>query len=104
MSIITKNHKVGLFAIFIASALMLGTISVSGIDSALATKEKHDYDYKSRDNKGGNEAEQSIEQTQVSKQDSQCVNAGAVVVTVLDCNNIALQSQFNLGSNAIGQE
>ncbi len=97
MSNITKNHKVGIFAIFIASALMLGTISVSGIDSAFAGGDKK---YKS----SGNEAEQEIEQSQVSKQDSQCVNAGTVVVTALDCNNIALQLQANLGSNAIGQE
>ncbi len=97
MSNITKNHKVGIFAIFIASALMLGTISVSGIDSALATKYKDN-------NRGGNEAEQSIEQTQVSKQDSQCVNAGTVVLSLANCNNIALQLQANTGSNAIGQE
>jgi hypothetical protein len=100
MSIITKNHKVGLFAIFIASALMLGTISVSGIDSAFAGGDKEYKKYKS----SGSEAEQEIEQTQVSEQDSQCVNAGAVVVSALDCNNIALQLQANLGSNAIGQE
>jgi hypothetical protein len=41
---ITKNHRVGIFAIFIASALMLGAgrqagrqaVSISGIDSAFA--------------------------------------------------------------------
>ena len=107
MSNITKNHKVGIFAIFIASALMLGTISVSGIDSALATGNKHEdkHDYDGRDNnRGGSSAEQAIEQTQVSEQDSQCVNGGAVVVSLLDCNNIAIQAQANLGSNAIGQD
>ena len=107
MSNITKNHKVGIFAIFIASALMLGTISVSGIDSALATKDKdkHEYEYESRDNnRGGSSAEQSIEQAQISSQDSQCVNAGTVVVSAANCNNIALQLQANLGSNAIGQD
>ncbi|MBA3749857.1 MAG: hypothetical protein H0X03_03005 [Nitrosopumilus sp.] len=36
MSNITKTHKVGIFVIFIVSALMLGTISVVGIDSAYA--------------------------------------------------------------------
>jgi hypothetical protein len=85
---------VGIFAVFIASALMLGTISVSGIDSAFASKDRG----------GDNEAEQEIEQAQVSKQDSQCVNAGAVVISALDCNNVALQLQANLGSNGLGQE
>jgi hypothetical protein len=94
MSNITKNHKVGIFAIFIASALMLGTISVSGIDSAFATK----------DRSSDNEAEQEIEQTQVSKQDSQCIDVGAVVVSALNCNNVALQLQANLGSNGLAQE
>ncbi|MEJ7641753.1 MAG: hypothetical protein WKF36_06105 [Candidatus Nitrosocosmicus sp.] len=100
MSNITKNHKVGIFAIFIASALMLGTISVSGIDSALATGDKH-----KDNNRGGNGAEQSIEQKQVSKQDSQCVdstlfNPGREA----NCNNLAIQEMVNLGSNAIGQK
>ena len=97
MSNITKNHKVGIFAIFIASALMLGTVSVSGFDTAFATN------YKNHDNKGsnGNEAEQEIEQTQVIKQDSQCVSGET---TLLSCNNIALQNQTNSGNQALGQE
>ncbi len=94
MSNITKNHKVGIFAIFIASALMLGTISVSGIDSAFATKHKS----------SGNEAEQEIEQSQFSSQDSQCVNAATVVVSAANCNNVAAQLNLNTGSNAIGQQ
>ncbi len=89
MSNITKNHKVGIFAIFIASALMLGTISVSGFDSAFATSSSSD------------EAEQEIEQTQVSKQDSQCVSGE---LTEDSCNNIALQLQLNEGDQALGQE
>ena len=126
MSIITKNRKVGIFAIFIASALMLGTISVSGIDSALATKDKdkdkndykgkdkndykgkdkNDYKGKSNDNKKSNNngASQSIDQTQVSKQSSSCRDSGAVVVSALNCNNVGLQLNLNTGSNAIGQQ
>ncbi len=99
MSNITKNHKVGIFAIFIASALVLGTISVSGIDSALATGDKH-----KDNNRGGNGAEQSIEQKQVSKQDSQCENSAFLVISAANCNNVAIQLQDNFGGNAIGQK
>ncbi|MEJ7640679.1 MAG: hypothetical protein WKF36_00625 [Candidatus Nitrosocosmicus sp.] len=107
MSIITKNHKAGLFAIFIASALMLGTISVSGFDNALATVykqiHKNDYKGKSNENKRSNTngASQSIDQTQVSKQSSECRDSGAVVtVSALNCNNVGLQLNLNTGSNA----
>ena len=114
MSIITKNHKVGLFAIFIASALMLGTISVSGFDNALATGDKHkdndndknDYKGKSNENKRSNTngASQSIDQTQVSKQSSECRDSGAVVVSALCGNNVGLQLNLNTGSNSLGQQ
>ena len=119
MSIITKNHKVGIFAIFIASALMLGTISVSGVDSAFAGgsehKDKHeskdndknDYKGKSNENKRSNTngASQSIDQTQVSKQSSECRDSGAVVVvSALNCNNVGLQLNLNTGSNSLGQQ
>ncbi len=118
MSNITKSHKAGIFAVFIASALMLGTISASGIDSALATKDKdkdkheskdkdkNDYESKSNYNKRSNNngASQSIEQTQFSKQSSECSDSGAVVVSALNCNNIGLKLNLNTGSNAIGQQ
>ncbi len=118
MSIITKNHKVGLFAIFIASALMLGTISVSGIDTALAAnnnsqkldnsdksdKSDRHSDHKDGKKKSNNEGEQEIEQTQVSDQSSSCRDSGAAVVSALNCNNIAIQLNANLGSNSLGQE
>ena len=90
MSNITKNHKVGIFAIFIASALMLGTISVSGLDSAFATKKG-----------SSSEVEQEIEMNQAIKQDSSCVTG---VISTLDCNNIALNLQANLGNQAAGQQ
>ncbi len=90
MSNITKNHKVGIFAIFIASALMLGTISVVGIDSAYAGgKKKY------------NEAEQEIEQAQFSEQSSECSSEN---ITILCGNNAALQLNLNTGNNALGQQ
>ncbi len=89
MSNITKNHKVGIFAIFIASALMLGTISVVSLDTAFATKGKN------------NEAEQEIEQDQSSRQSSQCVSG---VISLIDCNNVGVQAALNLGNNALGQQ
>jgi hypothetical protein len=76
---------------------MLGTISVSGIDSAFATGDKK---HKSNDN----EAEQEIEQAQVSKQESDCTNSAFLVVSAANCNNVALQLNLNAGSNAIGQQ
>jgi hypothetical protein len=110
MSNITKNHKVGIFAVFIASALMLGAISVSGIDSAFATSTNSQKSSNSdrsddRDNRSNeNEGEQEIEQTQVSKQSSSCNNSGAVVVSALCGNNVAIQLNANLAGNTLGQE
>ena len=109
LSNITKNHKVGIFAIFIASALMLGTVSVSGFDSAFAgdskDKDKHESKYKEsnsyKNKNNDNEAEQEIEQTQVSQQDSQCVSG---VNTTESCNNISMQLNNNTGNQALGQQ
>ncbi len=88
MSNITKNNKIGIFAIFIASALMLGTISVSGLDSAFAKS-------------SSNEAEQEIEQQQFSSQDSQCISGED---TTNSCDNLAVQLNLNTGNQALGQE
>ncbi len=101
MSNITKNHKVGIFAIFIASALMLGTISVSGLDSAFAKSNDNSISKFLRGNGDGNRADQAIEQPQYSSQDSQCVTG---VISLIDCNNVALQLDANLGNNALGQQ
>ena len=49
---------------------------------------------------GGGDAKQKIEQKQFSSQDSQCVNAGSVVLSALDCNNIA--AQLNANTEALG--
>ncbi len=109
MSNITKNHKVGIFAIFIASALMLGTVSVSGFDSAFAgdskDKDKHESKYREsnsyKNKNNDNEAEQEIEQSQFSSQDSQCISGNT---TLFSCNNIAVQLNNNTGNQALGQE
>ena len=95
MSNITKNHKVGIFAVFIASALMLGTISVSGLDTAFATGSK------SYDKKGSDGVEQEIEMNQAIKQDSSCVTG---VISTLCGNNVGLNLQFNTGQQAAGQQ
>ena len=106
MSNITKNHKVGIFAVFIASALMLGTISVSGFDTAFATKDKekdHEYeknhDYKGKDRDNG--VEQEIEMNQAIKQDSSCRTG---FISLVDCNNVGLNLQLNTGDQAAGQK
>ncbi len=96
MSNITKNHKVGIFAVFIASALMLGTISVSGLDSAFATK-----DYKYHDKKGSDSIEQEIEMSQAIKQDANCRSS---LISLADCNNVGVNLQFNTGDQTAGQQ
>ena len=95
----TKKNSIGLMAFVVIASLMLVTLSVSGIDSALATGDKKEHkDYKSKDNR--NEAEQEIEQQQSSSQRAQCVSGSN---TTESCNNIALQLNNNTGSNALGQ-
>src|SRR5918998_1418323 len=106
MSNITKNHKVGIFAIFIASALMLGTISVSGLDSAFATDSKdkdkeREHDYKGKDKSRDSEVEQEIEVNQAIEQDSQCITG---VLSLVCGNNVGLNAQANLGQQAAGQK
>jgi hypothetical protein len=105
MNNITKNHKVGIFAIFIASALMVGTISVVGTDTAFATKGK------------SNDADQAIEQPQSNDQSSRCDTGhfgtlGGIFgpgqepegVSAVSCNNAGIQLGANTGQEALGQE
>jgi hypothetical protein len=47
-----------------------------------------------------NKAKQSIEQSQSSNQNGQCISRGT---TFLSCNNLNFQDQFNTGNNALGQ-
>ena len=87
MSNITKNYKVGLFAMFIAAAL-IGSVVALGDNMAFATK-KH------------NDAEQEIEQEQESEQNAQCVSGE---ITFASCNNVGIQLQEQLGKLALGQQ
>ncbi len=91
MSNITKNHKVGIFAMFIAAALV-GSVVVLGDNMAYAGGKHH---------KKSNDAEQEIEQGQSSKQNAQCVSGE---VTFISCNNVGLQLQEQLGNLALGQQ
>jgi hypothetical protein len=90
MSNITKNYKVGIFAMFIAAALV-GSVVAFG----------DNYAYASGKNKKSNDAEQSIEQGQASEQNAQCVSGE---FTFLGCNNVGLQLQDQLGNLALGQQ
>jgi hypothetical protein len=89
MSNITKTHKVGLFAMFIAAAL-IG--SVIAFDDNMA--------YASGKNKKSNDAEQEIEQGQSNEQNGQCVTG---TISLINCNNVGLQLQNNDGNLALGQ-
>jgi len=87
MSNITKTHKVGLFAMFIAAAL-IGSVIAFGDNMAFATK-KH------------NDSEQEIEQDQENEQNAQCVSGD---FTLAGCNNVGLMFQFQDGNIAAGQQ
>ena len=87
MSNTTKTHKVGLFAMFIAAAL-IGSVITFDDNMAFATK-KH------------NDSEQEIEQEQTNKQNGQCVTG---TISLLNCNNVGLGLQFQDGNVAAGQQ
>ena len=89
MSNITKTHKVAIFAMFIAAAL-IGSVVAFGDNYAYAGgKKKH------------NDAEQEIEQEQSSEQNAQCVSGE---FTLLCGNNLNLQLQEQLGNLALAQQ
>ena len=90
MSNITKNYKVGIFAMFIAAAL-IGSVVAFGDNMAYAGG-KH---------KKSNDAEQEIEQNQESAQNAQCVSGE---FTLASCNNLGFMFQNNEGNLALGQE
>ncbi len=48
-----------------------------------------------------NFAHQGIHQDQENDQDAQCVSG---INTLLSCNNVDVQSEFNRGNNALGQQ
>jgi cell division protein FtsL len=88
MSNITKTHKVVIFAMFIAAALIGSVVAIGDNTDAFATKKK------------GNDAEQEIEQGQASEQNAQCVSGD---ITAISCNNLGFQFQTNEGNLALGQ-
>ncbi|MDQ2684614.1 MAG: hypothetical protein M3Y25_02085 [Thermoproteota archaeon] len=90
MSNITKNYKVGLFAMFIAAAL-IGSVVAFG----------DNYAYAGGKNKKHNDAEQEIEQEQENEQNAQCVTG---TISLLNCNNVGLGLQFQDGNIAAGQQ
>ena len=89
MTSITKTHKVGLFAMFIAAALIGSVIAFDDNSVAFATKGKH------------NDAEQAIEQGQSNEQSGQCISG---VATLAGCNNVGLMFQLQDGNIAGGQQ
>ena len=89
MSNITKNYKVGIFAMFIAAAL-IGSVVAFGDNYAYAGGKKK-----------SNDAEQEIEQEQSNEQNAQCVSG---TISLIDCNNIGLGLQFQDGNIAAGQQ
>ncbi len=88
MSNITKNHKVGLFAVMFIAAALIGSVVAFGDNMAYATK-KH------------NDSEQEIEQEQENEQNAQCVSGD---FTLAGCNNVGLLFQFQDGNIAAGQQ
>ena len=89
MSNITKNYKVGIFAMFIAAAL-IGSVVAFGDNYAYAGGKKK-----------SNDAEQEIEQVQSNEQNAQCVSGE---FTIAGCNNVGLMFQVNEGDLALGQQ
>ncbi len=89
MSNIIKNHKVGIFAIFVVAALVA---SVATFDDNIAFADKK---------KSGNEGQQIDEQGQYVSQGAQCVSGEAIIFA---CNNLGIQLQNNEGNNALGQQ
>ncbi|WP_458743806.1 hypothetical protein [Candidatus Nitrosocosmicus sp. T] len=89
MSNITKNYKVGIFAMFIAAALV-GSVVAFGDNYAYAGGKKK-----------SNDAEQEIEQEQSNEQNAQCVSGD---FSLLCGNNVNLQLQAQLGNLALGQQ
>jgi hypothetical protein len=88
MSNITKNSKIGIFAVMFIAAALIGSVLTIGDNIAFATK-KH------------NDAEQEIEQDQDSEQNAQCVSGE---ITFASCNNVGIQLQEQLGDLALGQQ
>ena len=89
MSNRTKNYKVGIFAMFIAAALV-GSVVAFGDNYAYAGGKKK-----------SNDPEPEIEQEQANEQNAQCVSGD---VSLLCGNNVNLQLQKQVGNSALGQQ
>jgi hypothetical protein len=87
-----NKNKYIVASIAIVVALALITSPLVAIDDAFATKKK---------NKGGNVAQQAIEQSQASVQNALCVSGSG---TFVSCNNLSFQNQENSGNNALAQQ
>ena len=85
-----KNKKLFVASIAIVVALALIASPIVAMDDAFATKKKK-----------GNQAQQSIEQSQSSVQNALCASGGT---TFLSCNNLSFQNQKNSGNNALAQQ
>ena len=83
-----KNNKLFVASIAIVVALALFVSPMLNVDDALATHNKK------------NKAKQSIDQSQSSNQNAQCLSG---VTTFLSCNNVSFQHQKNSGNNALAQ-
>ena len=85
-----KNKKLIVASIAIVVALALFASPIVAMDDAFATKKKK-----------GNQASQSISQSQASVQNALCASGGT---TFLSCNNVSFQNQKNSGNNALAQD
>ncbi len=88
---IHNKNKLFVASIAIVVALALITSPLVAMDDAFATKKK----------KGGNVAQQAIEQSQASVQNALCVSGSG---TFISCNNVSFQNQKNSGNNALAQD
>jgi hypothetical protein len=87
---IHNKNKLIIASIAIVVALALFASPIVAMDDAFATKKKK-----------GNNAEQSISQSQASVQNALCASGGT---TFLSCNNVSFQNQKNSGNNALAQD
>ena len=87
---IHNKNKLIVASIAIVVALALFASPIVAMDDAFATKKKK-----------GNNAEQSISQSQASVQNALCASGGT---TFLSCNNVSFQNQKNSGNNALAQD
>ena len=85
-----KNNKLFVASIAIVVTLTLFASPIVAMDDAFATKKKK-----------GNQAQQSIDQSQSSVQNALCASGGT---TFLSCNNVSFQNQKNSGNNALAQD